>query len=135
MHEWALVDAILAAADKLMKENTIKQVDEIVVVLGELQNVDEEGFREIFNNLKLTYDETFDKTEVLFETEPAKFTCLSCKKEFSKKELHEITHNQSESIHFIPELARVFMKCPSCGSPDFKITAGRGVYLKEIRGE
>jgi hydrogenase nickel incorporation protein HypA/HybF len=40
----------------------------------------------------------------------------------------------SEAIHFVPEMAHVYIKCPSCGSPDFEVVEGRGVWLQSIKG-
>ncbi len=39
-----------------------------------------------------------------------------------------------ESIHFIPEVAHTYIKCPKCGSPDFEIIKGRGIWLEKIKG-
>ena len=47
----------------------------------------------------------------------------------------KINEDESESIHFIPEAAFVHTRCPKCGSPDFEITAGRGVSITQIKGE
>ena len=41
----------------------------------------------------------------------------------------------AEAIHFVPELAHAFMRCPDCGSPDFEVAAGRGVAISGIEGE
>jgi len=40
----------------------------------------------------------------------------------------------SEAIHFVPEMAHVYIKCPSCDSPDFEVLEGRGVILASISG-
>jgi Zn finger protein HypA/HybF involved in hydrogenase expression len=31
-------------------------------------------------------------------------------------------------------MAHVYIKCPACGSPDFEVTQGRGVWLATMRG-
>jgi len=49
-----------------------------------------------------------------------------------KKKLNE---DESEAIHFIPEVAFVHARCPKCGSPDFEIMTGRGVSITSIKGE
>jgi len=43
--------------------------------------------------------------------------------------------DESEAIHFIPEVAFVHARCPKCGSPDFEIMTGRGVSITLIKGE
>jgi hydrogenase nickel incorporation protein HypA/HybF len=40
----------------------------------------------------------------------------------------------AEAIHFVPEIAYVYIRCPNCKSPDFEIMQGRGVWLERIRG-
>jgi hydrogenase nickel incorporation protein HypA/HybF len=42
---------------------------------------------------------------------------------------------EAEAVHFIPELAHAFLQCPSCGSPDFEMLAGRGVSIGSIEAE
>lgn len=48
---------------------------------------------------------------------------------FSDCDLDEAT---CEAIHFLPEVAHTFISCPNCGSPDFRVTAGRDVSVVSI---
>jgi hydrogenase nickel incorporation protein HypA/HybF len=32
-------------------------------------------------------------------------------------------------------MAHVYLKCAKCGSPDFEVIKGRGVWLSTIKGE
>ena len=43
-----------------------------------------------------------------------------------------MTEETREAIHFLPEAAHAFVRCPSCGSPDFAVSKGRGVSIKSI---
>ena len=45
-----------------------------------------------------------------------------------------MTEEISEAIHFVPEMAHVYIKCKECGSPDFEVIEGRGVWLATIKG-
>jgi hydrogenase nickel incorporation protein HypA/HybF len=45
-----------------------------------------------------------------------------------------VSEDTAEAIHFVPEVAHTYIKCPSCGSPDFEIVEGRGVWLENIKG-
>jgi hydrogenase nickel incorporation protein HypA/HybF len=47
----------------------------------------------------------------------------------------KLSEDDSESIHFIPEIAFAHFRCPKCGSPDFEIVTGRGVSILSIKGE
>jgi len=49
----------------------------------------------------------------------------------STKRLDE---EEAEFIHFIPEVAHAYLRCPKCKSPDFEITKGRGVWVSSIKG-
>lgn len=135
MHEWALVDAVLCAASSAAKENGLRTVDEVVAVLGELQAIDGKAFSSIFSDLRENYAPVFSKASLVLEIAPAVLSCKACGKDFSFAEGRAaLKHEEKEAVHFVPDLARVFIKCPFCKSPDFTIKQGRGVYLKEIRG-
>ncbi len=49
-------------------------------------------------------------------------------------ERKELGENEQEAIHFVPEAAHAFIRCPACGSPDFEISKGRGVWVERITG-
>ena len=62
--------------------------------------------------------------------------CNNCENHWSYEDLKKaINEDESEAIHFIPEVALVHSRCPKCGSPDFEITKGRGVSILSIKGE
>jgi hydrogenase nickel incorporation protein HypA/HybF len=48
--------------------------------------------------------------------------------------LKKLDKNTAEAIHFVPEVAHTYIKCPKCCSPDFEIVSGRGVWLENIKG-
>jgi hydrogenase nickel incorporation protein HypA/HybF len=63
-------------------------------------------------------------------------TALKCRVcgttwQFNIRKLDEQT---AEAIHFVPEVAHTYIKCPKCGSPDFEILNGRGVWLESVKG-
>lgn len=51
--------------------------------------------------------------------------------QYNQKKLDKAT---AEAIHFVPEVAHSYIKCPKCGSPDFEIASGRGIWLEDIKG-
>ncbi len=130
MHEWALAEAVISSAVHFSKEKGIK-TKEITVALGELQQIDEEVFdfalKEIMNAMGLSFKIKLKRKESLLK-------CKICSEmwSFDSKKLDE---QEKESIHFIPEVAHDYIKCPKCGSPDFKIISGRGVWLDSIKGD
>jgi len=136
MHEWALADAVITTAKKVAHEENLKKVTEIVVKIGELQTISREIFDIALQQVLKSAPDLFEDVTFKLEIEPAGFKCMNCSHEwlFSnvKKNLDD---DETESIHFIPETAHVFLKCPNCKSPDFEIVKGRGIWVDSIEGE
>jgi len=135
MHEWALAEAVLKAAEKVAADEKMLKVEEIVVVLGTLQSVDAEAFPEIFREVRKNAPAVLSAAEIVTENEKASYCCRACGREFSADDLRPMNHEESEAVHFVPELVSSYMRCPACKSPDFSIVRGRGIYIKEIRGD
>jgi len=133
MHEWALAESVIkTAADHAAREK-LRSVSEVSVLLGELQSIDREIFVFALKELVKSSFKGLSSCEFRILGEPAAFKCKACSKEFTLKVLKK-TESEAENIHFIPEMAHAFLKCPKCKSPDFEITAGRGVSIKNIKG-
>jgi len=132
MHEWALAESIIMAVIDLAKRENAKEVVEIELLIGGLQTIDLEIFEFALNELK---KETIAKNaKIRFVKQKPKFKCNVCGYEWIVDDLNKVlSEEEIESIHFIPELSHVFMKCPKCGSNDFDIVEGRGVLLKGVR--
>ena len=133
MHEWALAEAVIYAAKKAAKDGGLKKITSVTAVFGELQNIDVPAFRSLFNEIKTGFGPELAGARLIAKKEKARFRCRNCSAEFGLKE--GLSHDEKESIHFLPEMASAFLKCPKCSSADFEITKGRGVWIKEIKGE
>ncbi len=131
MHEWALAEAVLAAASEAAEKEGLKRVSDVRLKVGELQGIDVEilGFA-----LQQLRKDRFKNAEFNVETVKARLKCRACGYAwfFDKANVDEGT---AEAIHFVPEVAHAYVKCPKCGSPDFEVTEGRGVWLDSIKGE
>jgi hydrogenase nickel incorporation protein HypA/HybF len=123
----------MKAARESAAASGLGSVSEVVVVLGELQAIDREIFSFALEGLAKDSAAGFPQCRFRLLKEPAGFKCRACSREFGLKALKK-TPQEGEYIHFIPEMAHTFLKCPACKSPDFDVTAGRGVYIKHIRG-
>ncbi len=130
MHEWALAEGVITTAQKFAEENDLNKVTEVVIMIGELQQIDHEVLEFTFEQLKT---ELFKDAKFVLKTQPAKFKCRACGNEWSFK-AQGLTEDISEAIHFVPEMAHVYIKCTQCESPDFEVTEGRGVWLATIKG-
>ena len=130
MHEWALAEAVISTTLKIAEEKELKEVIELKIKIGELQQIDQEIFEFALSQLR---SPMLKNAKFSLETVNAELKCRVCnhKWKFSTKNLNE---DVSEFIHFIPEIAHTYLKCPKCGSPDFEILTGRGVWLDSIKG-
>ena len=131
LHEWALAEGIVRTLLSFMREKKIEKIRNVKIAYGELQQIDLEAFktglREMSRGTPLQ-DTNFE----LFQ-EDAVFKCLKCGSEWKFSDVkYSLKDDVSEAIHFVPELAHSFIKCPKCGSSDYEIVKGRGVYIAEI---
>jgi hydrogenase nickel incorporation protein HypA/HybF len=130
MHEWALAEAILETAAKVAVMEQLREVTEVVVRVGELQDAGLDVLEFALNELK---SGLFTEAVFCFLKVKAELKCRVCGCSwFFERESLDVT--TVEAIHFVPEAAHIFVKCPKCGSPDFEIASGRGVWLDSIQG-
>lgn len=130
MHEWALAEAVVSTTLKIAEEKELKEVIELKIKIGELQQIDQEIFEFALSQLR---SPMLKNAKFSLETVKAELKCRVCnhKWKFSTKNMDE---DVSEFIHFVPEIAHTYLKCPKCRSPDFEILTGRGVWLDSIKG-
>ena len=130
MHEWALAEAVINAASEFAEKEGLKRVTEVTVKVGELQQVERNIFRFALSQLKPA---SFKEAKFRLTTAKTKLNCRVCGNTwFFRKE--KFDDDVSEAMHFVPEVAHTYIKCPKCGSPDFEIAEGRGVWLQSIKG-
>ncbi len=131
MHEWALAEAVIIAATQLAEKANLKQITEVTIKIGEIQQIDRPIFRFALTQLK---PDILKKAKFKMIKAKAKLKCNKCQNIwlFGKQKMDK---NTKEAIHFVPEVAHTYIKCPKCGSPDFEIIEGRGIWLENIKGE
>jgi len=130
MHEWALAEAVIAAASQAAEKEGLQEVKEVKIKVGELQQIDLDILEFALSQLKPA---KLKHTKFSIEVAKAELKCRVCGYRwfFKKRRMDE---NAVEAIHFVPEIAHAYIKCPKCGSPDFEILEGRGVWLESIKG-
>ena len=133
MHEWALADAVLSTVERLYRENGRRKVLSVNVLIGELQHIEMEVFSTGLQDLLADRPFSFDVFH--FEIEKARFRCNACGNRWLLEQHEVLGEEEREAIHFLPEAAHVYMRCPSCGSPDFVLDRGRGVRIESIELE
>jgi len=136
MHEWALAESVIFTVTEAAKKENLKEITNIKVRVGELQQIDLDIFRFALRNILETPDHLLDMPRIEIETDKCIFKCKVCKNEWSFNEaLKKLPKEETEFIHFIPEVVHIYIRCPGCGSPDFEIMKGRGVWIVYIEGE
>ncbi len=134
MHEFALADAIVTAARSAAHDAGIDVIDRVVVTIGELQQIRADLFEFSLTEVIPQTDDALADTDFVLEHEAARFECRPCETSFGRTDLGDPSDHDAEAAHFVPELSHAFVRCPACGSPDFEITAGRGVTLSRVEG-
>lgn len=131
MHEWAIAEAIISAVSERAKRENLREVSTVVIVVGELQQVDREILKFAIEQLKPSH---LAGTKFVIRRAKAKFRCRACGNKWMFRGA-DLPEDVKETIHFIPEVTHAYIRCPVCGSPDFEISGGRGVWIASIRGE
>jgi hydrogenase nickel incorporation protein HypA/HybF len=130
MHEWALAEAVLKAASEIAEKEHLADVTEVNIRIGELQDVEREILVFALQQLKPA---NFKQAKFHITRAKTTLKCRNCGNTWKLKD-QKLDPATKEAIHFIPEVAHTYIKCPRCGSPDFEITEGRGISLQNIKG-
>jgi len=131
MHEWALAEAVVSTVSQIAIREGLRRVTEVRLKVGELQQIEIEILRFALSELKRS--SLLEEAEFIIETEKAELRCRVCgHKWFFRK--NEVDEDVAEAIHFVPEIAHAYIRCPKCGSPDFEVVRGRGVWLESVEG-
>jgi hydrogenase nickel incorporation protein HypA/HybF len=130
MHEWALAEAVITAASETAKKEGLRKVTEVRISIGEMQQIERDIFCYALEQLRQA---EFAETKFEVEEEKAELKCRVCGYEwpFDREKLDVAS---AEAVHFVPEVAHAYVKCPKCNSPDFEVVKGRGVWLKTLKG-
>jgi hydrogenase nickel incorporation protein HypA/HybF len=130
MHEWALAEATVEA---VRREAGGRRVLGVRLGFGELQQVD----RGVFTAAVAEYAGAAGIAETVFtvDVEPARLCCRACGLTWALADTPGLTEVEREAVHFLPEAAHAYLRCPGCGSVDFDVTAGRGVSIVSIELE
>ena len=130
MHEWALAEAILSSAKQIAEKEQVTSVIEVTIRVGELQQVEPPILRFALAQMK---QGIFEKTKFRILKAKSSLKCRVCSTiwRYNPKKVDKVI---AEAIHFVPETAHTYVGCPKCGSPDFEIITGRGVWLEDLKG-
>jgi len=130
MHEWALAESVIKTVLEVAEKEGINRIVEVKIRVGEMQQLEHDVFKTALLNLKPA---ELKNTMFIIEVAKTRLKCRSCNHEwlFRKEGVEE---DILEAIHFLPEVSHAYIKCPVCGSPDFDIVEGRGVWIESVKG-
>jgi len=120
----------VSAASQIAEKEGLKEVTEIVIKLGELQQIEPALFSFALSQLKTAI---LRNTKFRIEKDLAELKCRVCGRKWTSATAG-LDEETKETIHFIPEVAHAYIRCPECGSPDFEIERGRGVWIESVKG-
>lgn len=129
MHEWAIANAIIREIERSIRSSP--NIRRVRIVLGELQNIDEAVLRQY---LDMMMGEVAPGVEYEIDHEEAVFECLRCGYRWTLRDVN-LSDEEREAIHFVPEAVHAYVRCPKCGSRDYRVVKGRGVRLVYEVGE
>jgi hydrogenase nickel incorporation protein HypA/HybF len=132
MHELALADAVVTTALEIAGREGFSEITRLDVRVGELQRIDAGVFEFALKEVIPAGEPRLAAVAIDLTTEPAEFRCRQCDHRFGLDRTRG--KDESEAIHFVPELAHAFLRCPRCQSPDFELLRGRGVSIGSIEG-
>lgn len=131
MHEWALAEAVVEAIKRIMTDRKMETIKRIEIKVGELQSIDLKVFEFALN--ELLKEASLINVQIKLRKGEAIFRCKRCQHEWKLRNV-ELKEDELEAVHFMPELIHAFTLCPKCGSYDFDIIGGRGVWIERIEG-
>jgi Zn finger protein HypA/HybF involved in hydrogenase expression len=101
------------------------------VGVGELAQFDLRLVRQLLEDSRR--GTSLQGVEVAIRVERSKIRCMSCGMEWNFRQLSgQMSGEEKEMVHFLPELLNSFAKCPSCSKSFFEIMEGRSVRLIEV---
>ena len=136
MHEWALAESVILTVVNEATKHNLKSIVRVDLKIGELQQIDLDVFRFALENILQSQDTRLKMDAIALETVESSLKCRVCCAEWPFKDNSRgLQENETEAIHFLPEVAHTYLTCPQCGSPDFEILEGRGIWIESISGE
>lgn len=114
MHELPIVESIFDTVMRFARENHVKKVKTVNIVIGELSHLEDVWIQNYFNYL--SKDTVADGAMVVIERSPVIISCTHCGREYRI----DIRKMQESFV------------CLKCKSTKFKIISGQEFYIKDM---
>jgi hydrogenase nickel incorporation protein HypA/HybF len=115
MHELGIAQDLFRIVEDKAKENNLKVVTKIVIIVGEASGIEEDFLKHSLMDHVIP-GTIAEKAELEITREPLKARCVTCGMEIDFQQ-------------------RVFLPCPNCGKNNIEIIQGKSVYIQSIEGE
>lgn len=115
MHELSMAQDLLRIVEAKAKENDLKIVTKIVVVIGETSGIEEDFLRHSLLD-HIMPGTIAEKAELEITKEPLQARCVACGIEIDFQGNYPL-------------------RCPNCADNNLEITKGKSVYIQTIEGE
>ncbi|MGB9791239.1 MAG: hydrogenase maturation nickel metallochaperone HypA [Thermacetogeniaceae bacterium] len=114
MHELSLMESVVKQLHSSAAENGIKRITRVMLVVGKMTMAVPDALRFAFDALQKG-DELLEGAVLEIREEPVRCECRDCGHSYD-----------APNYEFI---------CPSCSSPNIKITRGRELYIDFYEGD
>ncbi len=136
MHEFALAESVILSAKGIAEKNEFIRIRVIELRVGELQQMSEDAFALGLKTMAQERGPVFEGARFEVKVEKASFACRVCGCRWSfANACAQMTPEEAEYVHFIPEVAHGYLSCPGCESSDYEVASGRGLWLDAVRGD
>ncbi len=141
MHEWSLAEAVVNSLLSFARKEGVSSFREVELTFGEVMELNRDIFRTAFE--ELSRGTPLEGARLVIREEPALFRCNSCGHTWDFDEAHKMLSHElgileepsgdrESPLHFLPDLARALLKCPSCGSRDFELVSGKNLRVSRV---
>ncbi|MGN0528420.1 MAG: hydrogenase maturation nickel metallochaperone HypA [Eubacterium sp.] len=113
MHELGIIHQIIKTVDEVKKEQSLKDVEAIVLQIGEMSDVIPEYLTQAWLSVKDNCG--YNGTRLEIERIKARARCLNC--------------------GCVCNIRDMGASCPQCSGEGFKIISGKEFLIKEIRAK
>ncbi len=113
MHEYSIVQSLMAQCEEQAKMRNAKKITKVVVKIGILSGVEIDLLTSAFDTFK--EDSICEGAEFIANLQPIVVRCKDCEKESELKKFEYI--------------------CPKCGSKNLEIVDGEDMYLMSLEME
>ncbi|MCD6368889.1 MAG: hydrogenase maturation nickel metallochaperone HypA [Thermoproteales archaeon] len=146
MHEWSIAEGIVRSLEAFAEKNSIKRFVAVEINVGELAMLDLDVLNEALKTISQEHERTRN-TVFKLRIEHVTFTCNKCGCKWGLQRgletikgsedlmIEDLEGGYDLPLHYMPELVYALMRCPSCGSRDYKVEGGRGVRIISVTFE